>query len=173
MDYRPVAVTYEENPLTTCVVIRTNIEEHKTEPPEGGDPVVYFTCDMTRLDLGRGELTDELRAAIEAAPERFVNYIPASRRPSVQKRYTDYVQKWMDKEASTHGYDNIQSACTYENSSISKFKAEGLACREWRDNVWTACYAYLDDVIAGKAEVVPVEELVKRLPQMQWPEVEE
>lgn len=88
----------------------------------------------------------------------------------MQKEYTDAIQKWMDDTAHTRGYDNIHTAASYENSSVPKFRAEGQACRLWRDDVWVAAYAYLDKVITGEEEIIPVDELIKRLPQLRWPD---
>lgn len=102
-------------------------------------------------------------------PYKYLSYITVKDRERLQKEYTDTIQKWMDTEAATHGYDNIHTACSYENSSILKFKAEGQACRLWRDNVWTGCYDYLDKVLIGEEPLISVEELIAKLPQMVWP----
>lgn len=103
-------------------------------------------------------------------PEKYLSYIPSWQLPAIQKQYTDAVQKWMDDTAHARGYDDIFTAISYADSSVPKFKAEGQACKDWRDKVWVSCYAYMDDVLAGKEPLVPVEDLIKRLPQIEWPE---
>lgn len=103
-------------------------------------------------------------------PEKYLDYVPQRQLPAIQKQYTDAVQKWMDDTAHARGYDDIFTAISYADSSVPKFKAEGQACKAWRDKVWVACYAYMDDVLAGKEPLVPVEDLIKRLPQLEWSE---
>lgn len=107
---------------------------------------------------------------IKSNPSKYLTYIPSWKFASMEKEYTDAIQKWMDDTVHTRGYDNVHTAASYENSSVSKFRVEGQACRQWRDEVWVAAYAYLDKVIAGEEEIIPVDELIKRLPQLKWPD---
>ena len=80
------------------------------------------------------------------------------------------VQAMMDTEASTKGYDNIFSACTYATSTNPKFSAEGQACVAWRDSVWASCYQIMADVDAGIIPSPTLAELLGMLPAMVWPE---
>lgn len=158
---RPEAVTFEDGPKLVSVVIRLDIS---------GTDEDGYTCSATRLELDKDEATDELRAAITAAPERFVDYIPRRKRKEVENTYTTAVQQWMDITAQTRGYDDIKSAVGYENSDDPTFKAEACALRAWRDKVWRACYTYMDSVLAGEETLVSPDALLARLPQMEWPE---
>lgn len=158
---RPEAVTFEDGPKLVSVVIRLDIS---------GTDEDGYTCSTARLELDKDEATDELRAAITAAPERFVDYIPRRKRKEVENTYTTAVQKWMDITAQTRGYDDIKSAVGYENSDDPTFKAEACALRAWRDKVWRACYTYMDSVLAGEETLVSPDALLARLPQMEWPE---
>lgn len=158
---RPEAVTFEDGPKLVSVVIRLDIS---------GTDEDGYTCSATRLELDKDEATDELRAAIAAAPERFVDYIPLRKRKEVENTYTTAVQQWMDITAQTRGYDDIKSAVGYENSDDPTFKAEACALRSWRDKVWRACYTYMDSVLAGEETLVSPDALLARLPQMEWPE---
>lgn len=165
-DDMPVAVTFEEGASSVSAIIRVNVQRH--DRGEGEPP--YYTDDMTRLELGLGELTDTLRAAIEADPGKYAaNYVPLAERPAMQRKYTGAVQAWMDAEAMTHGYDDIKSAVGYENSDDPVFRAEAVACRSWRDSVWRACYSYMDGVLALELPLLPVPEFLAMLPQMEWP----
>lgn len=166
MDDIPQPVTWELQGKWTTVLIRTNIEPH-TEG-EGEEARTYYTDELTRITLENDELTPELKEAIETAPEKFVNYIPRRNRAKVQKQYTDAIQKWMDDTAHTRGYDDIFTAISYESSLVNRFREEANACRIWRDAVWVTCYDYLDKVLAGEEELIPVEELIKKLPQIEW-----
>jgi len=81
----------------------------------------------------------------------------------------DFVQSVMDQTAATRGYDNILSACTYATSTVEKFRSEGQACVDWRDKMWSECYRLLDEVLAGTRPVPTTGELLKLLPEIEWP----
>lgn len=90
----------------------------------------------------------------------------------IEYDYLMAVQHLLDSTAQQRNYDNILSACTYANSSVAKFKAEGLACLAWRDQVWAQCYASLAAVQAGQAGQMAqpsVAAFVASLPQLTWP----
>lgn len=78
------------------------------------------------------------------------------------------IQAYMNTTAQTKGYDDIFTAISYENSEDEIFKAEGKACRVWRDKVWRACYNILDEVLAGAREIPTLEELIAELPKIDW-----
>lgn len=160
---RPEAVEIKEQHRGWEVYIHVNIEEHTSE-----DMSTYYTFNTATLILGKDELTPELRADMEANPAKYVSYIPVAERPALQKQYTDAIQKWMDDTAHTRGYDDIFTAISYESSLVNRFREEANACRMWRDVVWVTCYDYLDKVLAGEEELIPVEELIKKLPQIEW-----
>lgn len=83
--------------------------------------------------------------------------------------YVAAVQVMLDTTARQRNYDNIQSACTYAASTNAQFKAEGLACLAWRDQVWAQCYADLAQVQAGTMQQPTVEAFVASLPTLAWP----
>jgi len=87
----------------------------------------------------------------------------------IKAQYTVAVQAMLDAEARTHNYDGILSACTYATSTVEKFKAEGQACVNWRDAVWSACYAILAEVEDGTRNQPTVAGLISMLPAMTWP----
>lgn len=89
---------------------------------------------------------------------------------STKRRLEQAVQRHLDDTAKERGYDGILSLCTYATSANSKFKAEGQAGVEWRDDVWDYCYGELDKVEAEEREIPSAEDLVAELPAFQWPE---
>lgn len=164
MDYEPDALEFSYGPCGSTVAIREDIERHERD-----DGSAYWTCFVTNLELGVGELTEELRKSIEADPLKYRSYVSLAERPALQATYTGAVQAWMDAEAMTHGYDDIKSAVGYENSDDPVFRAEAVACRSWRDRVWRACYSYMDGVLALELPLLPVPEFLAMLPRMEWP----
>ena len=63
-------------------------------------------------------------------------------------------------------YDSIFTAITYENDTNVKFAKEAEAFKAWRSQVWTICYAVLDDVLAGNRTMPTKEELIAELPEL-------
>lgn len=87
----------------------------------------------------------------------------------IMSALTNAVQSHLDSTARTRNYDGILSACTYATSTVPRFKAEGQACVNWRDAVWSACYGVVATVQAGQRSVPTPEELIAELPPMVWP----
>jgi len=86
----------------------------------------------------------------------------------IQKQLTDAVQNYMDTTVQARNYDNINSACTYANSTDHIFAAEGVACVKWRDAVWRKCYDMLAEVKAGTRAIPTAEEVIAELPALEW-----
>lgn len=93
---------------------------------------------------------------------------PAPTAEEIQKQLTDAVQNYMDTTVQARGYDNINSACTYANSTDHIFAAEGVACVKWRDAVWRKCYDMLAEVKAGTRAIPTAEEVIAELPALEW-----
>lgn len=84
---------------------------------------------------------------------------------------TDAVQQHMDAAAQAAGYDSIASAVTYaDEPAVPRFQAEGQALRAWRSQVWSTCYAGLDEVMAGTRAIPTAAELLAELPPFTLPE---
>jgi hypothetical protein len=130
-------------------------------PPEGHDHRIEVP-DQVRIDWrvyclnSAGDGVERAPLAPAALPEVF--------------DYTAAVQATLDAKARERRYDGILSATTYATSTVSKFKAEGQACVEWRDAVWARCYQMMADVEAGKMPHPTVDELLAMLPNLVWPE---
>lgn len=86
----------------------------------------------------------------------------------IQASLTAAVQNYMDTTVQARNYDNINSACTYANSTDHIFAAEGVACVKWRDAVWRKCYDMLAEVKAGTRAIPAAEEVIAELPALEW-----
>lgn len=80
------------------------------------------------------------------------------------------IQQRLDEFARTRNYDGILSACTYANSKIPTFAAEGQFCTDLRDSTWAAMYQMYGEVQAGlRVPPTTYEEVEALLPEVAWP----
>lgn len=84
----------------------------------------------------------------------------------LQKYFTAFVQNHLDVEAAKLGYDNCNSVCTYVDTGVAKFDAEGRAFRMWRSAVWAKGYEILAQVQSGERAIPTEEELLAELPEL-------
>lgn len=81
----------------------------------------------------------------------------------VQAALEGAVQAHLDARAMERGYSNILSAASYATSKSPKFGPEGVAYRDWRDAVWTYCYAQLAAVEAGARTIPSADALIAEI----------
>ena len=90
--------------------------------------------------------------------------------PTIVEILEQAVQKRLDDFAKTRGYENINSATTYINSSVDKYKNEGTYASTARDSTWNALYQIIEDVTDGNREkIVNFSEIESELPTLAWP----
>lgn len=82
------------------------------------------------------------------------------------KSFTKIIQTYMDSKAQELNYDSVFTAITYENDSNNKFAQEAKAFKAWRSQIWTTCYAVLDEVLAGTRSIPTKEELLALMPEL-------
>ena len=87
---------------------------------------------------------------------------------SLTSQITNLVQELLDNTAKSRGYDGIVSLCTYANSNISKFKTEGQAGVDWRDQCWAKCYQIMSDVQSGTRSIPTPADVLLELPSIIW-----
>lgn len=119
-----------------------------------------------------GEFYAQLDEYAKAHPEVVKEehpYVPTPQEleEALKRHYTDLVQRILDVEAQKLGYDNCNSVCTYVDTGVAKFDAEGVAFRKWRSAVWAKGYELLAEVQAGTRPVPSEEELVALLPKLE------
>ena len=93
----------------------------------------------------------------------------ASANHEIKTLIVEETQKRLDDFAKTRLYDGIMSLCTYANSSIPRFAAEGIRGVELRDQTWAALYAILEEVESG-ARPIPTsfQDIESELPSLTW-----
>ena len=84
----------------------------------------------------------------------------------IQKQLTDAVQHVLDSKAQELNYDNCLSVCSYIDTGVARFDAEGKAFRAWRSAVWAKGYEILAQVQAGERAIPTEAELIAELPQL-------
>jgi hypothetical protein len=87
---------------------------------------------------------------------------------SVSANIVEAIQNHLDGVAKTRNYDGILSLCTYASSSIPRFRAEGQAGVDWRDQCWAAAYQIMADVGLGLRTIPTVAEVLAELPVIAW-----
>lgn len=99
--------------------------------------------------------------------------IPEPTPEEIQLRLTQAVQRHLDTKAMELGYDSCLSVCSYVDTGIQKFDAEGTAFRAWRSAVWAKCYEILEEVKLGVRDIPTEEELISDLPKLviEYPEL--
>ena len=102
------------------------------------------------------------RFQIVAIPEPTKEEIEAN----VQSQLTDAVQRLLDSKARELLYDSCLSVCSYIDTGVAKFDAEGRAFRAWRSAVWAKGYEILAQVQAGQRAIPTEEQLIAELPKL-------
>ena len=102
------------------------------------------------------------RFQIVAIPE----LTPEEIAEQIQKQLTDAVQSVLDKKAQELLYDSCLSVCSYIDTGVPKFDAEGKAFRAWRSAVWAKGYEILAQVQAGERSIPTEAELIAELPEL-------
>ncbi len=126
----------------------------------GTDATFYESIGMAEQEVEQGYDGDWYLQGY--APERPIEEVQAE----IQKQLTDAVQHVLDNKAQELLYDNCLSVCSYIDTGVPKFDAEGRAFRAWRSAVWAKGYEILDQVKAGYRPIPTEEELIAELPQL-------
>lgn len=89
-----------------------------------------------------------------------------AKQTQIQFQLTDAVQHVLDNKAQELLYDNCLSVCSYIDTGVPKFDAEGKAFRAWRSAVWAKGYEILAQVQAGQRGIPTEAELIAELPDL-------
>ena len=130
----------------------------KKYPPE-----VAMWCGENNAYIEEIEAVEGVRQfQIVAIPEPTKEEIEAR----AQAQLTNAVQHVLDTKAQELLYDNCLSVCSYIDTGVAKFDAEGRAFRAWRSAVWAKGYEILAQVQAGQRAIPTEAELIAELPQL-------
>lgn len=96
-------------------------------------------------------------------------------RKALEAEYKRSVQHMLDEAAYARGYtgpgENISGACmsvcSYVDTGVEQFDAEGRAFRAWRSAVWAAGLVLMEEVLTGKRAMPSFEELPALLPKLE------
>lgn len=109
------------------------------------------------------DLFERVHSAVQHEPEKETG--------SNRQQLFGMVQAILDEKAKSRGYDNIEAACSYLNSTVPRFATEAQAYLEWRDRVWVAGHQLLSEIESGAIALPDKAELASLLPSIQWPQV--
>ena len=139
----------------------------------GTNAVFYEAIGMTMMDVEQSDI-DGQWYEFGYAPMKSEEQKQKEAVVALQKHYTDLIQRYLDETAHAYGYTGVNegvagacnSVCTYVDTGVAKFDAEGVAFRKWRSAVWGKGYELLAEVQAGARPVPTEEELVALLPEL-------
>lgn len=137
-----------------------NIETKEVSIGLGTNVEFYKSLGMVEMDVEQG--CDGQWYLQGYAPQKPKELVEAE----IQAQLTDAVQRVLDNKAQELLYDNCLSVCSYIDTGVPKFDAEGKAFRAWRSAVWAKGYEILAQVQAGQRAIPTEAELIAELPQL-------
>ena len=144
----------EDNPIITLGEIDGYTYIYSAEKITGQNKNLNFT----QISL----TIDEIK---ELETQRYLNNAETTVLTAFKyANVTAIVQKILDDEAKSLGYDSINSAIVYIGSPNSKFNDEAIAFRDWKSDVWTKVEGIMEDVASGDREEPTLEEFIGELP---------
>lgn len=170
-----VEIQLTETGLTTDELIVSDIfsTTHTVVSGEPPEPALYWVAGALSYSNGVWAVLDQT-VYDKASPQAKLVYEQRLQQ-KLEHLITVVIEKTqqrLDIFAKTRGYDGILSACTYVNSSISKFAVEGAYAVTARETTWATLYNLLDEVKAG-IRTIPdsYTDVEPHLPQLSWPSV--
>lgn len=95
---------------------------------------------------------------------------PLSPAEKLKAQIVEATQARLDDFARTRNYDGILSACTYADSTVPTFQAEGQYCVSARDQTWATLYQIMAEVEAGTRPMPSgYADIEGDLPVLTWP----
>ena len=129
-----------------------------TYPPEAAAWCNEKGAFIAEIESVDGVRRFQILAVPEPTPEEIAEQI--------QQNFTNLIQNFLDSKAQELNYDSCLSVCSYVDTGVAKFDAEGKAFRSWRSAVWAKGYEILARVQSGQREIPTEEELFAELPEL-------
>ena len=137
----------------------TEIEKRLSELVKPDKVLPFVLIDSIEEHEGRAELV--------GGKVLFDTDIDVAKMQALEEQYTVQVQKMLDDAAKALGYDSCLSVCSYIDTGVEKFDAEGKQFRAWRSAIWARGYELLAEVKAGAHPVPTPEELPELMPKLE------
>lgn len=137
---------------------------------------VFVVSETQKPEVGYTQIVEEVEPVeINGSWIQVWNVRPATQQEQdaamaeIIQEFIDAIQRHLDSEARTKGYDNILSACSYAAGNHPKYSVEGQACLAWREAVWDKGFEILNEVQSGARPIPTIEQVLSELPPMVWP----
>ena len=143
-----------------------DFSEEGREAFEKAQLEMALLCEANGWCMEDGYDKDGKRYLIINPPEP--EYVPTEEeiQARIQKKLTDAVQHVLDAKAQELNYDSCLSVCSYIDTGVARFDAEGKAFRTWRSAVWAKGYEILAQVQSGERAIPTEAELIAELPDL-------
>lgn len=82
--------------------------------------------------------------------------------------YAAAIQAHIEATAKARGYVDAVTCASYATSQHPVWGPEARAFVAWRDSAWTAAFAMLAEVKAGRAPIISASAVVAALPAATW-----
>jgi len=151
-------------------IVRPDVPDYYALRRESYPPVVE---QVSAIMKGQGSteyiaVVEQIETVKATYPKKYMT--AEEQQQELMNSVTTAVQLRLDNFARTRGYDNIMSACTYENSSVPKFAAEATYCVEVRGTTWATLYTIMGEVLGGqRAMPGSYADIEGDLPTLTWP----
>lgn len=161
------------NWYTLCTeTIRPKISEFQylTDEPHvlnGGVTIEYKVHDFDLQYLlnkvaDKDQNTGKLTAKVVGLIDR--KYIE-----QIKTKAIEHAQIKLDNFARARGYYNAESAITYNDSTIERFKDDAIKVKVTRDNLWVQLHKYVADIESGVVPFpVTISDIEEVFPEMTW-----
>lgn len=87
-----------------------------------------------------------------------------------KKRAEEIAQFRLDALARERGYDSIAAACSYNNSTVAKYREEAAYAVKARDSMWMKLFQIFNEAESGTRDKAGFfEAVLDELPVLAWP----
>ena len=88
----------------------------------------------------------------------------------IKSSVSSAITRSLNTFSKTRGYPNIETACSYSNSTIDSFKSDANFCITIRDSTWIAYFDILKKIESGSMQMfTSYDDIKSQLPKLEWP----